>query len=53
MIRKNDLSKIKEDIGFCIGQRVMLTTNKGKKKVATREGIIESTDSDKFYVKLK
>jgi len=52
MIRKNDLSKIKEDIGFCIGQRVMLTTNKGKKKVSTREGIIESTYPNIFVVKV-
>lgn len=51
MIRKNDLSKLKEDIGFCVGQKVKLTTNKGKKKVLTREGVIESTYPNIFTVK--
>lgn len=51
MIRKNDLSRLKEDIGFCVGQKVRLTTNKGKKKVLTREGIIESTYPNIFTVK--
>ena len=53
MIRKNDLSKIKEDIGFCIGQRVMLITNKGKKKVLTREGVLESICPHFFTVKFE
>lgn len=51
MIRKNDLSKIKEDIGFCIGQKVRLTTNKGKKKMNTKEGIVESIYPNIFTVK--
>ena len=51
MIRKNDLSRIKEDISFCIGQKVRLTTNKGKKKVLTKEGIIESTYPNIFTVR--
>ena len=51
MIRKNDLSKIREDIGFCIGQKVLLTTNKGKKKMNTKEGIVESTYANIFTVK--
>ena len=51
MIRKNDLSKIKEDISFCIGQKVRLTTNKGKKKVLTKEGVVESTYPNIFTVK--
>lgn len=51
MIRRNDLSKIKEDISFCIGQKVRLTTNKGKKKALTKEGIVESTYSNIFTVK--
>ena len=50
MIKKNDLSKIKEDIGFCIGQKVRITTNKGKKKMNTKEGIVESTYSNLFTV---
>ena len=50
MIKKNDLSKIKEDIDFCIGQKVRITTNKGKKKMNTKEGIVESTYSNLFTV---
>ena len=52
MIKKNDLSKIKEDIDFCIGQKVRITTNKGKKKMNTKEGIVESTYSNLFTVNL-
>ena len=51
MIRKNDLSKLKEDIGFCIGQRVRVTTNKVKKKVLTKEGVVESAYPNIFTVK--
>lgn len=54
MIRKNDLSKVESDIkNFCIGQRVRLTTNKGKKKVLTKEGVIESASSNLFTVKFE
>lgn len=53
MIRKNDLSKIKEDIGFCIGQSVRITTNKGKKKVLTKEGVLESISPYLFTVKFE
>lgn len=54
MIRKNDLSKVESDIkNFCIGQRVRLTTNKGKKKVLTKEGVIESAYQDVFTVKFE
>ena len=51
MIRKNDLSKLKEDIGFCIGQSVRVTTNKVKKKVLTKEGVVESAYPNIFTVK--
>ncbi len=53
MIRKNDLSKLKEDIGFCIGQSVRVTTNKGKKKVLTKEGVVESAYPSIFTVKFE
>ncbi len=53
MIRKNDLSKLKEDIGFCIGQSVRITTNKGKKKVLTKEGVVESAYPNIFTVKFE
>ena len=53
LIRKKDLSQLKEDIGFCIGQRVRLTTNKGKKKVLTKEGVVESAYPNVFTVKFE
>lgn len=53
LIRKNDLSRVKEDIGVCIGQRVRLTTNKGKKKVNTKEGVVESAYPNIFTVKFE
>lgn len=51
MASKNDLSRIKEDISFCIGQKVRLTTNKDKKKEFTKEGVIESTYPNIFTIK--
>ncbi|MBE5812920.1 MAG: Veg protein [Clostridiales bacterium] len=51
MIRKDDVSKLKEDISFCIGQKVRVTTDKGKKKMSTKEGIVESTYPNLFTVK--
>ena len=51
MIRKDDVSKLKEDISFCIGQKVRVTTDKGKKKMSTKEAIVESTYPNHFTVK--
>ena len=51
MIRKDDVSKLKEDISFCIGQKVRVTTDKGKKKMSTKEAIVESTYPSHFTVK--
>ena len=53
MIRQSNISKLKEDIGFCIGQNVRVTTNKGKKKVHIREGVVESICPHLFTVKFE
>jgi uncharacterized protein Veg len=53
MIDKNDLCQIKKDIETCIGQRVQLKANKGRKKAFIREGILENTYPSIFIVKFE
>ena len=48
----NDLSRIKADLQNSLGMRVNLTAKKGRKKAIVRQGIIESTYSNIFVVKL-
>jgi uncharacterized protein Veg len=53
MIEKNDLFQIKKDIETCIGQKVQLKANKGRKKAFIREGILENTYPSIFIVKFE
>lgn len=53
MIDKNDLFQIKKDIETCIGQKVQLKSNKGRKKAFIREGILENTYPSIFIVKFE
>jgi uncharacterized protein Veg len=53
MIDKNDLFQIKKDIETCIGQKVQLKANKGRKKAFIREGILENTYPSIFIVKFE
>lgn len=46
------LEQIKLDLESCIGKRVKLKANRGRKKVVEAEGIIESTYPKLFVVKL-
>ncbi len=52
MIEKGSLSRIKQDIDTCIGERVQLIANGGRKKSFVKEGVIENTYSNIFVVKL-
>ncbi len=48
----NVLEKIKLDLDACIGKRVKLRANKGRKKVVEAEGVLERTYPKVFVVKL-
>ncbi|MCX7749087.1 MAG: Veg family protein [Clostridia bacterium] len=53
MIDKGDLFQIKKDIATCVGERVQLKANKGRKKTFIREGILENTYPSIFVVKFE
>ena len=51
-MRRNDsLDRIKKDIEKCIGKKVRLKANKGRKKTFVKEGILESTYPSIFVIK--
>lgn len=52
VVRKNGLLKIRKDVEDCIGKKVILKANKGRKKTTVREGIIESAYPSIFVVKI-
>ncbi|HBG01871.1 MAG TPA: Veg protein [Firmicutes bacterium] len=48
----NNLQQIKLDLESCIGKRVKLRANRGRKKIVEAEGVIENTYPKIFVVKL-
>lgn len=53
MIDKGDISQIRKDIATCIGERVQLKANKGRKKSFIREGVIENSYPSIFVVRFE
>jgi len=53
MIEKGDIFQIKKDIETCIGEKIQLKANKGRKKSVIREGIIENSYPSIFVVKFE
>ncbi len=53
MLDRSDLFQIKKDIETCIGEKVQLKANKGRKKAFIREGILENTYPNIFVVKFE
>lgn len=53
MVEKNALGKIKKEMEACIGKRIQLKTNKGRKKTLVKEGILESTYPSIFTVRFE
>jgi len=53
MIEKSDLFQIKRDIESCIGEKVQLKANKGRKKAFIKEGVLENTYPSIFVVKFE
>ena len=53
MIEKGDLVQIKRDIETCVGKKVQLKANKGRKKAFIKEGVLENTYPSIFVVKFE
>lgn len=53
MIDKNDVSQLRKDMQTCVGQKVQLKANKGRKKAVIREGVLENTYPSIFIVKFE
>lgn len=52
LLQRNSLDKIKENVESCIGKKVRLKANKGRKKTTIREGILEDAYPSIFVVKI-
>jgi uncharacterized protein Veg len=52
LIGMDSITKIREDLEGCIGKKVRLKANKGRKKTTIREGILESAYPSLFVVRI-
>lgn len=50
---KGELFQIKRDIEGCIGEKIQLRANKGRKKSFIREGVLENSYPSIFVVKFE
>lgn len=53
MAEKSELFQIKKNIETCIGQKVQLKANKGRKKAFIKEGVLENSYPSIFIVKFE
>jgi uncharacterized protein Veg len=47
---RNSISQIRKELESCIGKRIQLKANKGRKKTIIKEGIIENAYPSIFTV---
>ncbi len=52
LLEKNNLAKIRKDVEDCVGKKVVLKANKGRKKTTVREGILEEAYPSLFVVRI-
>ncbi|MBC7347931.1 MAG: Veg family protein [Clostridia bacterium] len=52
MAAKKVLAEIRHDLEACIGKKVRLQANRGRKKVMERVGVLEQTYPHIFVIKL-
>lgn len=52
-MEKVELLQIKKNIETCIGQKVQLKANKGRKKAFIKEGVLENSYPNIFIVKFE
>ncbi|WP_409228667.1 Veg family protein [Gudongella sp. SC589] len=48
----NSVAQIKKDLEGCIGKKVRLRANRGRKKTTVREGVLESAYPSLFVVRI-
>lgn len=53
MLDKNDIFQIRKDVQNCVGQKIQLKANKGRKKSYIREGVLENSYSSIFIVRFE
>ncbi|MDR3121071.1 MAG: Veg family protein [Clostridiales bacterium] len=53
MIENNDLCRVRQYIERCVGERVKLSANKGKRRAVTREGVIENSYPSIFTIRFE
>ncbi len=46
------VAQIKKDLEECIGMKVMLKANRGRKKTTVKEGVLESAYPNLFVVRI-
>lgn len=51
-MKENTLKMIQRDIQNCIGKKVILRADKGRKRIVTREGVIEAAYPNLFVVEI-
>ncbi|MBU5427954.1 Veg family protein [Tissierella pigra] len=52
MLEKNILIRIRKDIEKCVGKKVKLRANKGRKRTVVRDGILEAAYPNLFVVRI-
>ena len=52
LLELNNVAKIRKDLEGCIGKKVILRANKGRKKTTVKEGILESAYPSVFVVRV-
>lgn len=52
MATKETLSQLKKNVENCLGQKVVLKTNKGRKRVFVKEGVLEEVYPSIFVVRI-
>lgn len=48
----NNVAEIRKELEGCIGKKVILRANKGRKKTTVREGVLESAYPNLFVVRV-
>lgn len=52
LLEKDSLARIRKNVEGCIGKKVILKANKGRKKTTIREGILEEAYPSLFVVRI-
>ena len=52
LLEKNNLAKIRKNVEGCVGKKVILKANKGRKRTIIREGILEEAYPSLFVVRI-